>query len=176
MLISKSITRTLPKFPVLSVGKTRRITTKHFTNLPLWLSQDEVAMINWLVYRLSADNTFKYSVGLLNQYSMSVLKAREEYQSPDKNLKTITTSVRKSLLGLIEKGLILSTGKSKYYMLNPMLTYPCDIVTRKAYKSVMEMYQSTSPDKINDFTDYFSKLVADFLESKKINYIYRKTK
>ena len=170
MKIKSSQTKSLPNFPILKSGKSRRICTKHFTNLPLWLSQDEVAMINWLMYRISADNTFKYSVGLLNQYSMSVLKAREEYQSPDKNLKTITTLVRRCLLGLIEKGLILNTGKSKYYMLNPMLTYEVDVINKKAYAEIMELYQQGN---IEEITCKFSKLVADFLESKKKNYIYR---
>lgn len=162
-------TKHLPNFPILLTGKTRRVVTKHFANLPLWLSQDEVAMLNWLLYRISADNTFKYSVSLLNQYSESILKAREEYKSEELDLKTSTSRVRKCLLSLIERGLILNTNKEKYFMLNPLLTYHPDIITRKDYKLIMELYQQGDVNKI---TEQFGKLVARYLETKKKNYIY----
>jgi len=173
-LISSSRTKSLPNFPVLKVGKHRRVMTKHFTNLPLWLSHDEVAMINWLVYRLSADNTFEHSTKLLNQYSMSILEARDEYKSLEYNLYTNTTTTRRCMRALIEKGLILHTNKRGVFMVSPLLTYAVDIINKKQYESIMEMYQHTSPDKITAFTDYFGKLVADFLESKKKNYTYKK--
>lgn len=175
-LISSSRTKQLPNFPVLSTGKHRRCVTKHMTNLPLWLSENEVAMINWLLYRVTADNCFKYSSSLLNQYSMSILNAREEYKSVEYSLKTNTSLVRRCMKGLIEKGLLLHTGKNNIFMLNPLLTYEVDVVNRKQYQLVMLEYQNTSRDKITTFTDYYISLVAEFLQSKKKNYIYGKTK
>jgi len=172
-LISSSRTKSLPNFPVLKVGNHRRCFSKHFTNLPLWLSADEVAMINWLCYRLSADNTFEHSTKLLNQYSMSILEARDEYKSVEYGLKTITTAARRCMRGLIEKGLILHTNKRGVFMVNPMLTYECDVVNKKAYNEIMEVYQSGDVDKV---VELFSKLVSNFLQSKKKNYIYGRKK
>jgi len=62
-LISSSRTKSLPKFPELQTGKTRRVMTKHFTNLSLWLPHDELQLLNFLCYDNDtlANNTFLYS-------------------------------------------------------------------------------------------------------------------
>jgi len=172
-LISSSRTKSLPNFPVLKVGNHRRCFSKHFTNLPLWLSADEVAMINWLCYRLNADNTFEHSTKLLNQYSMSIIEARDEYKSVEYGLKTITTAARRCMRGLIEKGLILHTNKRGVFMVNPMLTYECDIISKKSYNEIMEVYQGRDVNKV---VELFSSLVSTFLQSKKKNYIYGRKK
>lgn len=172
-VISLSKTKHLPNFPVLKPGKHRRCFTKHYTNLPLWLNTNEYSLLSFLVYQCSADNCFKHSTALLNRYAAAVEMAKKEYGS-SRSIITNVYHLRRCLLALIEQGLILNTSVNNYFMINPMLTYECDIINKKRYEEVMEMYQSTSPDNITEFTDYYCKLVSDFLESKKINYIFRK--
>lgn len=175
-LISNTKTKSLPKFPELTTGKTSRLVTKHFTNLPLWLSFDEVAFMNWLVYQIKANNTFRYSTRLLNQYCSSIRAGREQYGVMYYEVK-ITANIinsRKTLEGLIEKGLILPTSRKNNLMVNPMLTYEPSILSRKKYTIICSKYQDLSPENIIEFTDTMTKLVGLFLESKKKNYKYGK--
>ena len=171
-VISLSNTKHLPNFPVLLPGRHRRCFSKHYTNLPLWLNTNEYSLLSFLVYQCSADNCFKHSTALLNKYAAAVEMCKKEYNG--RHIITNVYHLRRCLLALIEQGLILNTKDKNMLMINPMLTYTCDIINRKQYELVMEKYQSASPDNITVFTDYFSKLVSDFLESKKINYVFRK--
>lgn len=165
--IIKTKTEALPYFPYIQVGKTKRVMTKHFTNLSLWLSIEEIRMIGWLVYQCSADNKFEYSTRLLERFKWSVMSANFEYKSAVKKPDIITA--RWIIESLIKKGLVLHTG-TKYLMINPMLSYNSDVVNTKQYRMFMEFYQKSSPDEV---VEYFSKLVAEYLQSKKINYTYK---
>jgi len=169
--ISSSRTKSLPNFPVLKVGKHRRVTTKHFTNLPLWLPSDELEVISFVIYRLKADNTFKYSTELLNQLLAARLQARMEYDRKGWYSPLVLAGARKALKSLIERGLILHTDRKGHLMVNPMLTYECDIISKKSYNEIMEVYQGGDVNKV---VELFSSLVSTFLESKKKNYIYGK--
>lgn len=170
-LIKLSKTKHLPNFPILLTGKHRRCLTKHYTNLSLYLYIEEQSLLSFLIYQCSADNCFKHSTALLNRYAAAIEMCYKEY----KGRQTITNiyHVRRLLQVLIEKGLILHTNKDKVFMINPMLTYECDIINKKQYQLIMEMYQQGD---VNKLTDYFISLVSEFLESKKKNYIYRNKK
>lgn len=173
-IISKTKVKNIPNFPILLPGKHRRCLTKHYTNLPLWLNTNEYSLLSFLVYQCSADNCFKHSTELLNRYAAAVELCNKEYSG--RPIITNTYHLRRCLLALIEQGLILNTSRNNYFMISPMLTYEVDVVNKKQYQLVMEEYQKTSPDNIITFTDYYSKLVSQFLESKKINYIYKSNK
>lgn len=172
-LISESKTKSLPHFPVLEVGKHRRVFTKHFTNLSLWLPGDELQLLSYLIYDVDtlADNTFVYSTQLLNRFIAAFREANLQYC--DKEVSKNPTQVRRCLKNLIERGLILNAGKNRF-MINPMLMYSADIISRKKYEETMYLYNCTNEDNIAKFTNYFLKLVSDFLESKKKNYKYGK--
>jgi hypothetical protein len=176
-LISTATTKSLPHYPSLKVGKTRRVFTKHFTNLPLWLSADEISLLSWLCYQSMADNTFKYSTDLLNKYKESVEYAKQEYSggNPNMVLGSILNS-RHVLKRLIEKGLIFQTGTKNKLMINPALTYPAEIINAKKYDEMSYLYQCTTVDNLHEFTDYYTNLVSSFLSQKKKNYKYGKTK
>ncbi len=172
-LIKHSKTKSCPNFPILSVGKTKMCVTKHFTNLPLWCSIDEVAIINWLVYICKGDNTFEYSTNVLEAYKMSHVMAVEEYVG-NTHLNFNLSYLRRLVLRLIEKGLLLQTGINNRIMINPMLCYNPGIISNKRYVEIMELYQHISPETVIDLTDKFSTLVKNFLEAKKKNYTYNK--
>jgi len=172
-LIQNTKTTSLPYFPELSVGKTKRVVTKHFTNLSLWLPSPELELLSFLIYECLADNTFEYSTRLLERYCAAVKAATKQYWGSEDGTRTPLLA-RIAFRHLIESGLILHTEKKNVFMINPMLTYSPDIINNKQYKLVSEMYQYTSPDKIQVFVDYYRKLVSDYLESKKPNYKYRK--
>lgn len=165
-VISKTKTKSLPNFPLLSVGKTKRVITKHFTNLALWLPVDEFALLNFLVYQADASNTIKYSTRLLEKFSSASVAAREEYLG-HKFVAVSMSKVRGAFVSLVEQGLLLHTARRHYFMLNPMLTYDSQIVNNKKYEQFSEYYQGKSTEEI---TTYFTTLVSDFLSAKKKNY------
>ena len=171
--VSKTTTSYLPHMPELAVGKTNRRVTKHFTNLPMYLPSARIALLNWLVYQIKADNTFTYSVSMLKQYIKSARAAHSEYGDSNHMILNIDYS-RAMLRILIETGYILNTKTKNKFMLNPMLSYDADVINRKQYSQVCKKYQSLSRDGITNFTDYFTNLVAKYLESKKKNYRYIK--
>jgi hypothetical protein len=172
-LIKHSKTKSIPNFPELPVGKTKRVFTKHFCNLPLWCSADEVAVLNWLVYRSGGDNTFEYSTRLLDSYSKTLKAANKEYElGYGWMLGSNISELRRVVLQLIEKGLIFNTGNN-VLMINPMLTYSADIVSNKEYERLQKYYQGNEPAEI---AKYFTGIVAKFLESKKKNYKYHASK
>lgn len=170
-IVSKTKTKSLPHFPVLSVGKTKRVVTKHFTNLALWLPADEFALLNFLVYQADASNTIKYSTKLMERYSAAVKASMDEYWDElEKRGHYYIAHLQNNrywFIKLVEKGLLLHTAKRHYFMLNPMLTYDSQIVNNKKYEEFSEYYQGKSTEEI---TTYFTTLVSDFLSAKKKNY------
>ncbi len=173
-LIQNAKTEKLPLFPELSVGKTRRTMTKHYTNLSLWLPQDELQILNFLVYETLSDNTFIYSTFLLERYLSAVKVANMQYCGV--SVYKSESDTRRCIHQLIRKGCLLQTGIKNRIMVNPCLTYNLDCVNAKKYKSVCEKYQVSSAEKVTEFTSYYINLVATFLESKKPNYKYGKRK
>ena len=162
----------MTNFPTLPTGKHRRVMTKHFTNLALWLNPYEVAMINWLCYQAKADNTLKVSPHLLEQFSMSVHYC-EGYYGNESNKPIIISRCRRTIVQLINKGILMLSGRRSVLMINPMLTYVTDVISVKGYNEFQVMYQKASADEV---VKYFSNLVKRFLESKKKNYTYGKRK
>lgn len=174
-IISKTKTKNLPYFPVLKVGKYRRVFSKHFTNTSLWLSPSESCLLNWYCYQAKADNTFKYSTHGLEQIRLSYIRANAEYNGIKETNPYRLPQLRQALLNLIEIGLILPTNQRHIFMINPILTYNVDIITVKQYNELQEYYQTLSADNTIKLVEYFSNLVSQFLESKKKNYTYGKS-
>lgn len=174
--INEATTESLPYFPILEVGKTRRVITKHFCNLALWINEDELGIIHFLVYQSLADNTFKYSTHLLMQYREAYFAARIQYSCADR--RPTIGMLRFNLEQLIKKGLVLQTGKKGKLMINPLLTYSADVINNKKYKEIQELYQIAQKESVSllSFTNYYTRLVSEFLESKKKNYKYNKRK
>lgn len=178
-IVSKTETKSLPYLPVITVSKHRRVTTKHFTNLALWLSSGELAMINFLVYQVKADNTFQYSTHLLDQFSAAKNFMLEQVYKKEISYKTPISIARDHFMFLVHNGLILKTKTRSKYMLNPMLSYPVDVVSVKEYNKFQEFYQSKRADALTaheslEIVEYFGNIVKQFLESKKKNYKYGK--
>lgn len=165
--------QSLPSFPVLEHGKSCRVITKHYTNLLLWLPHEEMAILTWLIYRSKADNVVEYSTHLLEQYSESIKQASLMYMGKG-DLKTSIVYHRNNIRRLINKGLLIDAGK-KLLMINPMITYNPDVINGKRYKEVMDRYQDLK-DSGYDFCQYYTGIVAEFLQAKKINYVYRSNK
>lgn len=172
-IISKTKTKSLPNFPELSVGKTKRVFTKHYCNLALWLSAEEFALLNFLVYHAAADNTVKYSTRLMEKFLSAMQQARDEYW--DDRLKRdmiyigTISSVRRLFIDLVESGILIHTSRRHCFMLNPMLTYDSLIVNSKQYMEFQKYYQSKP---VEETTEYFSTLVEQFLSAKKKDYKY----
>jgi len=176
-LIQNTKTKSLPHFPELSTGKHRRVFSRHFTNLSLWLPHDELQLLNFLCYDNDtlANNTFLYSTQLLNRFIAAVKEANLVYDGGYMTLKNLTHT-RRCLKNLIERGLILQTGTKNKLMISPMLTYNCDILNNKKYKEIQDLYQNINVTSASLITNKFSILVSEFLESKKKNYKYQKRK
>lgn len=171
-LISESKTKSLPHLPVLSVGKHRRVFSRHYTNLSLWLPLEELQLLSYLIYDSNtlADNTFVYNTELLKRFIAAFREANNQYLgvSTNKNL----TQARRCLKNLIERGLILQTGTKNKLMINPLLTYSADVVNNKKHKEIQDLYQNINVTSASLLTNKFSNIVSEFLESKKKNYKY----
>lgn len=142
----------LPVFP--PTKKTRRIVTKHFTNLALYLERERFAMLNWLVYQCAVDNTIEYRHFLIEKYAMTIKATVDLYGSSD--LCVTPQKLRKILQGLIEDGYILSLGE-KTLLINPMLTY-CEYLSKKQHQNLTERYGRLKTAEIAKFGEEYRKL------------------
>lgn len=162
-------TISLPYFPELSSGKSNRVITKHFTNAAMYLSQNEFAMLSWLVYQSKADNTIVYSTQLLARYSAAI-KAAEEMYKESQGLAIGIKAIRGFFRQLVQKGYLLSNYNKKVFTINPMLSYRVDYVKSADYKEICTDYDLLYCDieygvtsvfntqAINGFCEIYSKL------------------
>jgi len=164
-VVDKIQTKSLPQFPVLASNKCTRVITKHFTNLYLYLQPPKVSFLGWLVYQVAADNTFKYDQELLEDYSFSLLAAKEVYKSKAANHDV--KAIRGVVKGLIEQGYILPTSEAGVFMLNPCLSYRMEYVSRREYKQMMETYSKLKPNSTINFVKDYHILVTDKIKAKK---------
>jgi len=164
-VVEKTQTKSLPQFPVLASNKCTRVITKHFTNLYLYLQPKEVSFLGWLVYQVSADNTFKYNTEMIENYSFSLLAAKEVYKTKAANHDF--KAIREVVKGLIEQGYILPTGEAAVFMLNPCLSYRMEYVSRREYKQMMETYSKLKPNSTINFVKDYHILVTDKIKAKK---------
>lgn len=146
--VRRVLTTAFPYMPPLTGNKTSRVVTKHFTNLPMYMDLDELALINWLVYQVGADNTFEYTSRLCDLFSMAIVEANKEYRQiedkvPHLQVQRSPKIIRENLIKLIEKGYVFSVGQ-KLLMLSPMLTYRADYITAKEYDDICNKYQLLS--------------------------------
>nr|WP_298656621.1 hypothetical protein [uncultured Flavobacterium sp.] len=159
-----------PNFPPLKVSKHRRVMTKHFCNLALWLPSNELALLNFLVYQTDADNTFKYSAHLMKQFEKARIAAFEEYQAGI-GFRMTEGLHRRSFINLEQQGLIIRCKKKYIWMLNPLLSYQTDVISVKNFNQIQDKYQTGTLEEVRDL---YLSLVAKFLESKKKGYTYKK--
>jgi len=164
-VVEKTQTKSLPQFPVLASNKCTRVITKHFTNLYLYLQPKEVSFLGWLVYQVSADNTFKYNTEMIENYSFSLLAAKEVYKTKAANHDF--KAIREVVKGLIEQGYILPTDEAAVFMLNPCLSYRMEYVSRREYKMMMNMYSVCSLKTVFAFIKEYRELINTKIKAKK---------
>lgn len=128
-------------FPPLSDGKQGRVVTKHYTNLSLILNPNHYALLSFLIYQSGADNTVKYSQGLLIMFEKAVRAARKIY-GEDLALYLSLPKLREHFEWLIENGLLLPTSAGKTFLINPCLTFSKVYVKAEFYKEWCKKYDS----------------------------------
>lgn len=168
---TKSIQQTkivkMPTFPELNGKDRTRVVTKHFVNLSLWCSADELRMITWLIYQSKVDNTIIYTTLLLERYSAAIQAAHKEYGGVkhNHNIKHLRAVFKK----LIELGLLLPNFDKKTYTINPMLAYRTEYMKPADYKYITSLYSTLdggSEGMILRFTEEYSRIVNNYLSKK----------
>jgi len=165
-LIQQTKPLSLPHFPELNGKDRTRVITKHFVNLSLWCSADELRMITWLIYQSKVDNTVIYNTLLLGKYSMAILVADKQYGG--KKLKRNIKQLRVVFKRLIESGLLLPNFDKKVYTINPMLTYRTEYMKPADYGYICGLYATIDKSgvDIHSFTKEYSKIVNSYLIKK----------
>ena len=155
----------LPKFPELNGKDRTKVITKHFANLSLWCSADELRMITWLIYQSKVDNTVMYNTLLLTRYSAAIKAANKEYKGikVNHNIKHLRIVFKR----LIEQGLLLPCG-GKTYMINPMLAYRTEYMKPLDYGYMCRMYATIDKSGVDvlAFTKEYIKIVNSYLDKK----------
>ncbi len=166
-LIQQTKLKHLPHFPELNGKDRTRVVTKHFVNLSLWCSADELRMITWLIYQSKVDNTIKYNTLLLQRYSAAIQAANKEYKGfkLNHNIKYLRVTFKR----LIELGLLLINKEANIYTINPMLTYRAEYMKPLDYQYICFLYQTLDDLKagfILRFTEEYSRIVNEYLSKK----------
>lgn len=157
----------LPTFPELNGKDRTRVITKHFVNLSLWCSADELRMITWLIYQSKVDNTIVYNTLLLERYSAAIKAANSQYIASKMRLNV--KYLRIVFKGLIEKGLLLPNRAKKTYTINPMLSYRAEYMKPSDYKYITSLYSTLiggANGMIIRFTEEYSRIVNEYLKKK----------
>ena len=155
----KAKVKKLWDFPPLSDGKQGRVVTKHFINMSLILNPNHYALLSYLIYQSSADNTIKYSQRLLLQFEKSVKSAREHYRQ-DNELYLSLPKLSEHFVWLIENGLLLPT-EGKIFLINPCLTFSKVYVGVEFYKEWVKLYGKANPADIGILTTQYINYVYD---------------
>jgi len=155
----------LPKFPELNGKDRTKVITKHFVNLSLWCSADELRMITWLIYQSKVDNTVMYNTLLLTRYSAAIQAANKEYKGVkvNHNIKHLRIVFKR----LIEQGLMLHC-IGKTYMINPMLAYRTEYMKPIDYRYICGVYYTLGKNgiSIENFAKEYIKIVNSYLIKK----------
>jgi hypothetical protein len=172
-IINNTKTETLPLLPELKSNKTGVVVTKHFANLSLWLSPEEFRLFCYLLYNMSADNTITYSTILLRKHGGAIISARREYCPGDVPIKSSLVYIRKSFVGLIKKGVILTTPWRNIFFACPMFVYNGGVIGTKQFRQMQRLYQGLSAEDTNIFIKQYTEYVKEFLSAKKKDYVYK---
>lgn len=153
-LILSTETLNLPYFPKLTGLKTTRVITKHFTNCALYLPQNKLALLTWLIYQSKSDNTVEYNTHLLRKFSAAIKEAGKLYGGSE--LNTSVQYIRKDFKWLIEQGYLFPNYEHNVYTINPMLTYRAEYLRAVEYEEIADVYNSIKGSaelNDNDFRD-----------------------
>lgn len=146
--INNTKVKKLWDFPPLSDGKQGRVVTKHFTNLSMILNPNHYALLSFLIYQSAADNTIKYSQGLLIMFEKSVKAARKVY-GEENALYLSPPKLREHFSWLVENGLLLPTSTGKIFLINPCLTFSKVYVKSEFYKEWTSCFHEAVKDSHN---------------------------
>ena len=167
--IRKTQTITWPTPPMMDGDQANIIITHAGVNRILSLGYGEQNLFMWMLYSMSADNKIIHSTHMLACYSQYAKQMNKVFKC------TITGSApytRKALVGLVQKGMLLDTDQYSVFMVNPILAYNSNVINRKTFNHVQELYNQKASESIESFTTAYSKVVGDFLSKKKKNYTY----
>lgn len=142
-VVENTKTLSLPKLPPLTGSKNSRVITKHFTNMALYMPYEQYALMSWLIFQVSADNSFEYGEKIVEKYVLSVKAAVEEYNSVGK-IRVDYKVIRTLFKELIEKGYLLPTVEQSVFIINPMLSYRPNYVSRQEYELFCDSYEIAS--------------------------------
>lgn len=142
-----------PYFPELATHKTSRIFTKHYTNLFIYMNQNELSLLTWLVYESGPDNTIDFNIDLVRRYRASVFAAIKQYKST-RRVNTSINAIKSDFKCLVIGGYLLAVDGSEY-LINPMLTH-VNYLNKKQYKEVQSKYQSIESGP--EFAKYYKSL------------------
>lgn len=174
-LIQNTIVKSVPDLPELVANKQNRIFTKHFTNLPMYLNPNYVALLNWLVYQSKADGTIVYSSKLLRAYSKSVMEANKHYNGMQvknkftkkpNNLITSITSVRHDFKKLIEAGYLWPTKTNNKYLISPILVFHTAL-KKQNHADICSKYRNIGKTDVNSkLRQLADELISIFADKK----------
>lgn len=168
-------TNKYPRLPILTGNNKERVFTKHWSNLPLHLNRNEMALLSFITHQARADNGFRYSGMLIKKYILAVKYANQEYNEGKEgksrlpNDLSVTVSVVKFWFeSLVEGGWIMSGDEKWEFVINPMLTFVPNYVGKGEYGELCEMYQ-THP---RDVGAKLKAIVKPKIEQKKDKLLY----
>jgi len=168
-------TNNYPKLPIITGNNRERVFTKHWSNLPLHLNRNEMALLSFITHQARADNGFRYSGLLIKKYILAVKYANQEYNGGKEgksrlpNDLSVTVSVVKGWFeSLVEGGWIISHDKKWEFVINPMLTYVPSYVGKGEYGELSEIYQ----EQPRDVAEKLKSIVKPKLAQKKSNHLY----
>jgi len=150
--------------PKLDHVNHNRVLTKHGCNIGLYLSQGQVSLFFWLVYRSGSDNVLTYSTNLLRAYSKSVIEANKLYHAEQSarmpnGISVTLNKVRAVFISLIESGHLLWLPDGKL-IINPMLVY-YEYLTTKEWNQICDGYSNLRPDGIGSWAKEYVNLVRN---------------
>lgn len=136
-VLTTQINQLLP-FPKLRMRSLDKRFTRHWCNLALILSPNELSLFSWLVYMSDSKNAFEWSDKLTKQYQKASKLAVEYYKVEKIVYSTSGKSVYSSFRKLIELGLVIKMTDKKRYMINPMVVYSGNMKGADVQKEYLE--------------------------------------
>lgn len=100
------------EFKPIPINRGKRVVSKHFCNLGLWLPKINLAMLMWLMYWGDKGGVFNYSTEMLDKFVLSAKYASNEYSHPP--IRVDRKIVRSVFRELVDMGLVVRVERKKY--------------------------------------------------------------